>query len=66
MYWNEKRWGSPCHSRRSSFPLGLSIALAAVLAVAIIADFPLQIWLLIVSIMMIRKRAAKAEMPVVA
>jgi hypothetical protein len=34
----------------------LSIALAAVWAVAIIADFSLQIWLLIVSILMIRKR----------
>jgi hypothetical protein len=42
-------------------PLGLSIAPAAVLTVAVIADFPLQIWLLIVSIMMIRKREAYAE-----
>ncbi len=42
-------------------PLGLSTAPAALLAVAIIADFPLQIWLLIVSIAMIRKREAKAE-----
>jgi hypothetical protein len=41
-------------------PLGLSIAPAAVLAVAVIADFPLQIWLLIVSILMIRKREAIA------
>jgi hypothetical protein len=41
-------------------PLGLSIAPAAVLAVAVIADFPLQIWLLIVSILMIRKREAVA------
>jgi hypothetical protein len=39
-------------------PLGLSIAPAAVLAVAIIADFPLQIWLLIVSSAMIRTREA--------
>ncbi len=37
-------------------PLGLSIAPAAVLAVAIIADFPLQIWLLIISIVLMRKR----------
>jgi len=39
---------------------GLSIATAAVLTVAVIADFPLQIWLLIVSIMLIRKREAVA------
>jgi hypothetical protein len=42
-------------------PIGLSIAPAAILTVAIIADFPLQIWLLIVSILMIRKREANAE-----
>ncbi len=42
-------------------PIGLSIAPVAVLTVAIIADFPLQIWLLIVSILMIRKREANAE-----
>lgn len=43
-------------------PLGLSIAPAAVLAVAVIADFPLQIWLLIVSILMlVVKREATAE-----
>lgn len=42
-------------------PVGLSIAPAAVLTVAVIADFPLQIWLLIVSILMIRKREANAE-----
>ncbi len=41
-------------------PIGLSIATAAVLTVAVIADFPLQIWLLIVSIMLIRKREAVA------
>jgi hypothetical protein len=45
-------------------PLGLSTAPAAVLAVAIIADFPLQIWLLIISIMLIRKREAIARVPV--
>jgi hypothetical protein len=44
-------------------PLGLSIALAAVWAVAIIADFPLQIWLLIVSILMIHKREVVAPTP---
>ena len=44
-------------------PLGLSIAPAAVVAVAVIADFPLQIWLLIVSILMIRKREAVALSP---
>ena len=44
-------------------PLGLSIAPAAVLTVAVIADFPLQIWLLIVSILMIRKREAVALSP---
>ena len=37
-------------------PIGLSIAPIAVLTVAVIADFPLQIWFLIVSIIMIRKR----------
>lgn len=37
-------------------PIGLSIAPIAILTVAVIADFPLQIWLLIVSIVMIRKR----------
>lgn len=36
-------------------PLGVSIANAAVLAVAVIADFPLQVWLLIVSIALLRK-----------
>ncbi len=41
-------------------PIGLSIAPIAILTVAVIADFPLQIWLLIVSIMMIRKREAVA------
>ena len=41
-------------------PIGLSIATAAVLTVAVIADFPLQIWLLIVSLMLIRKREAVA------
>ena len=46
---------------RKAVPLGLSIAPAAVLTVAVIADFPLQIWLLIVSILMIRKREANAE-----
>jgi hypothetical protein len=45
-------------------PLGLSIALAAIWAVAIIADFPLQIWLLIVSIVMIRNREVVAPTPV--
>lgn len=42
-------------------PIGLSIAPVAILTVAVIADFPLQIWLLIVSILMIRKREANAE-----
>jgi hypothetical protein len=42
-------------------PIGLSIAPIAILTVAVIADFPLQIWLLIVSILMIRKREAIAE-----
>jgi hypothetical protein len=37
-------------------PIGLSIAPIAILTVAVIADFPLQIWILIVSIIMIRKR----------
>ncbi len=41
-------------------PLGFSTAAAAILAVAVIADFPLQIWVLIVSIWMIRKREATA------
>jgi hypothetical protein len=36
-------------------PIGLSIAPIAVLTVAVIADFPLQIWFLIVSIVLIRK-----------
>ena len=45
-------------------PLGLSLATAAVLAVAVIADFPLQVWLLIVSIVLLRKREAVAPMPV--
>ncbi len=44
-------------------PIGLSIAMAAILTVAVIADFPLQIWLLIVSILMIRKREAVALSP---
>ena len=39
-------------------PIGLSIAPIAVLTVAVIADFPLQIWFLVVSIIMIRKREA--------
>ena len=39
-------------------PIGLSIAPIAILTVAVIADFPLQIWFLIVSIMLIRKREA--------
>jgi hypothetical protein len=39
-------------------PIGLSIAPIAVLTVAAIADFPLQIWLLIVSIVLIRKPEA--------
>jgi hypothetical protein len=42
-------------------PIGLSIAPAAIMTVAIIADFPLQIWFLIVSIVMIRKRQALAR-----
>jgi hypothetical protein len=46
-------------------PLGLSIAPAAVLTVAVIADFPLQIWLLIISIsLLVVKRESKAGMPV--
>ena len=45
-------------------PLGLSIAPAAVLAVAVIADFPLQIWIAIVSIWLIVKREAVAPIPV--
>jgi hypothetical protein len=46
-------------------PLGLSIAPVAVLAVAIIDDFPLQIWLLIISIsLLVVKREIKAEAPV--
>lgn len=44
-------------------PLGLSIAPAAVLTVAVIADFPLQIWLLIISIVLMRKREAIARAP---
>ena len=39
-------------------PIGLSIAPFAVLTVAVIADFPLQIWLLIVSIVMLQKKEA--------
>jgi len=39
--------------------IGLSIAPVAILTVAVIADFPLQIWFLIVSIIMIRKREAE-------
>jgi hypothetical protein len=45
-------------------PLGLSVAPAAVLTVAVIADFPLQIWLLIISMVMMRKRESKAGMAV--
>jgi hypothetical protein len=46
-------------------PIGLSIAPIAILTVAVIADFPLQIWLLIVSIMMIcRWETAAARAPV--
>jgi len=47
--------------------IGLSIAPAAVLAVAIIADFPLQIWLLIVGILLIRthKSAIAPTLPTV-
>jgi hypothetical protein len=41
-------------------PIGLSIAPVAILTVAVIADFPLQIWLLIVSIIMFRKREVMA------
>jgi hypothetical protein len=41
-------------------PFGLSVAPAVDLTVAIIADFPLQIWLLIVSILLIRIRKAIA------
>jgi hypothetical protein len=44
-------------------PFGLSIAPAAVWTVAIIADFPLQIWLLIISIVLMRKREARALTP---
>jgi type IV secretory pathway TrbD component len=43
-------------------PSGLSIAPVAVLTVAVIADFPLQIWLLIVSIAMVAmKRETSVE-----
>jgi hypothetical protein len=46
-------------------PIGLSIAPIAVLTVAVIADFPLQIWFLIVSIVMIRKpESMQARTPV--
>jgi hypothetical protein len=41
-------------------PIGLSIAPVAILTVAVIADFPLQIWLLIVSIVMLRKKEVVA------
>jgi len=41
----------------------LSIAPAAVLGVAVIADFPLQIWIAIVSIWLIVKREAVAPTP---
>ena len=44
-------------------PFGLSIAPVAVLAVAIIENFPWQIWLLVVSIAMLRNREAKAMTP---
>ena len=43
-------------------PLGLSVAPVAVLTVAVIADFPLQIWLLIASIeMLVVKREGTAK-----
>jgi len=46
-------------------PIGLSIAPIAVLTVAVIADFPLQIWLLIASIVLIRQpEASQAQAPV--
>lgn len=41
----------------------MSIAPAAVLGVAVIADFPLQIWIAIVSIWLIVKREAVAPTP---
>jgi hypothetical protein len=41
-------------------PIGLSISPVAILTVAIIADFPLQIWFLIVSIVMLRKKEVVA------
>jgi len=47
----------------AAVPFGLSTAPAAVLTVAVIADFPLQIWLLIISIVLILgKREAAVEM----
>jgi len=42
-------------------PLGFSTTAVAILAVAIIADFPVQIWVLIASIILIRSPGAKAE-----
>jgi hypothetical protein len=46
-------------------PIGLSIAPVAILTVAVIADFPLQIWLLIISIVMIRgEETAVSRTPV--
>lgn len=44
-------------------PIGLSSAPAALLAWAVISAFPLPIWLLIVSILMIRSREATAPTP---
>jgi hypothetical protein len=44
-------------------PLGLSITPVAVLTVAVIADFPLQIWMLIISIVLMRKWEAIARTP---
>jgi hypothetical protein len=41
-------------------PIGLSISPVAILTVAIIADFPLQIRFLIVSIVMLRKKEVVA------
>ncbi len=42
-------------------PLGFSTAAAAIIAVVIIADFPLQIWVLIVSILMMRSPETRAK-----
>jgi hypothetical protein len=41
-------------------PLGFSITAAAILAVGVIATFPWVIWILIVSILMLRNREVKA------